>query len=684
MDTQMQLNSRSGSAGGMQRTGDIVTYPRLSLPNQMLRNDQDLTFSDKSEDWGFSEDDISLGLALADLDNDGDADFVINRFNREALVYRNETNAPRIAVQLSGEEPNNDGIGAKVTLKGASVDQQKEMSAGGSYVSGSQPMLFFAADRGNKHHILTVQWPDGSTSRIDSVRANRVYDIKQPSTLTSVKSPPKEKETGSVPTLFEDVSDQIGYVHHEDPYTDVNVQPLLPVLLSRQGPGIAWIDYDGDGDDDLFIASGKGGRMGTFENTGEGPFEPLEQDALNSTAPGDQTAILGWHTREGLHLITGSANFEQGDPRAPSALSYIIKRDNDPGVVQEIPGILSTTGPLAASDYDGDGDVDLFVGGRFKPGEYPRDASSRLFRNEKGRFVLDRLNSKKLDEIGLVSGAVFTDYDGDGDRDLLLSRAWDSLVLLENQGGHFVDVSSEAGLEKFKGWWNGVATGDFNNDGRPDIVAGNIGSNSVYQPAGEHPLKLYYSDFDMDGTLDIIDSYYNTALQAYVPRRKLYDFDSMPSVLGRINSHEQFARSSVAEMIGQDVSTIPSKEVNTVRHMLFINTGEGFEASPLPATAQFSAAFHAGIADFNSDGNEDMFLSQNNFAFPDNTPRLDAGRGLVLLGDGDGSFEVVKGQESGIRIYGQQRGAAVSDFNRDGRPDLAVTQNKGPAMLYRN
>ncbi|SHF48138.1 Repeat domain-containing protein [Fodinibius roseus] len=684
IDTQIQLNSRSGSPGSMQRRNDIITYPRLALPNQMLRNNRDLTFSDKSVDWGFSEDDISLGLALADLDNDGDADFVINRFNQAALVYRNETNAPRIAVQLSGEAPNTGGIGAKVTLTGASVDQQKEMSAGGSYVSGPQPMLFFAAESGDKLHGLTVQWPDGSTTHIDSVKANRVYDIEQSLSRANVKSPSKEKETESATSLFQEVSDEIGYIHHEDPYTDVNVQPLLPVLLSRQGPGIAWIDYEGDGDDDLFIASGKGGRTGIFENTGEGEFEPLVPDGPRSTAPGDQTTILGWHTRKGLHLITGSANFEQGDPRVPSALSYIVNGGNAPDMVQKIPGILSTTGPLAASDYDGDGDVDLFVGGRFKPGEYPRDASSRLFRNEKGRFVPDRVNSKKLDETGLVSGAVFTDYDGDGDQDLLLSRAWDSILLLENQNGLFVDISSEAGLQKFKGWWNGVATGDFNNDGRPDIVAGNIGSNSVYQPDEEYPLKLYYSDFDMDGTLDIIDSYYNTTLQAYVPRRKLYDFDSMPSVLGRINSHKQFARSSVGEITGQDVATIPSREINTVEQMLFINTKEGFEAAPLPVTAQFSAAFHTGIADFNSDGNEDLFLSQNNFAFPDNIPRLDAGRGLLLLGDGDGSFEVVRGRESGIMIYGQQRGAAVSDFNGDGRPDLAVTQNEGPVKLYRN
>lgn len=677
IDTQMKLNNENGR--DMHSTGDILTYPRLELQNKMLRNNKDLTFSDKSSSWGFTEEDISLGMALADFDNDGDADFVVNRFNREAVVYQNETNASRIAVQLSGETSNTAGIGAKVTVKGASVNQQKEMSAGGTYVSGSQAMLFFAADPEHANHTLRVDWPDGSISKINSVQANRIYDIEQSSAVLKTDH---TKEKPSVDPMFEDVSDRIEHLHHEDAYTDVNVQPLLPVLLSRQGPGIAWIDYDQDGDDDLFIASGKGDRMATFENEDNGQFSPVTLDTLSHIAEGDQTAIIGWQEQDEITLLTGSANFEQGDPRAPSALSYAIGKDST--AVQEIPGILSTTGPLAASDYDGDGNIDLFVGGGFKPGEYPRDASSRLFTNEKGRFAIDRRNSKKLNESGLVSGAAFTDYDGDGDQDLILSRSWDSLVLLENREGNFVDVSSESGLDKFKGWWNGVATGDFNNNGRPDIIATNIGSNSVYQPTDGHPLKLYYSDFDVDGTLDIIDSYYNSKMETYVPRRKLYDFDSMPSVLGRIESHKEYARSSVSDLVGEDAATIPSKEINTVKHMIFINTPEGFTAHPLPRKAQFSAAFHAGVADFNNDGKEDLFLSQNIFSFPDNIPRLDAGRGLLLLGEGDGSFEVVEGEKSGIKIYGQQRGASVSDFNNDGRADLAVTQNEGATKLYVN
>lgn len=682
LDIDTQLEMADQTKQNMKGKGDIIEYPRLELANKIFRNNKDLTFSDKSSSWGFTEEDISLGMAIADLDNDGDADIVFNRLNQKATVYQNTTNKARIAVKLNGASPNTHGIGAKVELKGASVTQQKEMAAGGSYVSGSQHRVFFAADEDNPSHTLIVKWRDGSISKIDSVHANRIYVVDQSSAVKEAKNV-KQAEDKEAEVLFREISDRINHFHHEDDYTDRNVQPLLPIKISQQGPGISWIDYNRDGDDDLFISSGKGGKLAVFENIGDAQFEPVNLDKLNQEARGDQTTILGWMEAGNTKLIVGSANFEQGNPKAPSAFYYSLNDDQE-NREERIPGILSTTGPLAASDYDGDQDIDLFIGGRFKPGEYPKDAASRLFKNENGNFVLDKTNSQKLSEIGLVTSAVFSDYDRDGDRDLIISRAWDSIVLLENEEGNFRNISSKVGLDAFKGWWNGVTTGDFNNDGLPDIVATNIGKNSIYQPKAEFPLKLYYGDFDVDGTLDIIDSYYNPELESYVPRRRLYEFDSMPSVLRSVQSHEEFASSSVDEIFRKNFTMVPSKEINTIEHMLFLNTGEGFEAHPLPNISQLSAAFYAGVADFDNDGNEDLFLSQNLFVFPPNIPRLDAGRGLLLRGDGTGRFQAIPAQESGIKIYGEQRGASVSDFNQDGRADLVVSQNEARTKLFLN
>ncbi|HYW33970.1 MAG TPA: FG-GAP-like repeat-containing protein, partial [Balneolaceae bacterium] len=351
-----------------------------------------------------------------------------------------------------------------------------------------------------------------------------------------------------------------------------------------------------------------------------------------------------------------------------------------------IPGIYSTTGPLAAADYDHNGNVDLFVGGRFIPTQYPENARSRLFKNKNGHFYLDKKNSNELKSIGLVTGAVFTDYNGDGWPDLLISTAWGSLKLFKNDHGHFVNVTKKVGLAKYKGWWNGVATGDFNNDGRPDIVATNWGQNSSYQPEAGHPLKMYYADFNNDRRMDMIESYYDPKMKAYVPRRQLNAYSSVSkSFFGDITSNKKFAHASIKKLLGPYFKQTHTKEINTMQSMVFINKGgDHFVAHPLPRAAQLSVAFDASVGDYNNDGNEDIFLSQNFFDMPSHIPRQDAGRGLWLEGDGHGHFTAVPGQKSGVKVYGEQRGAALGDFNRDGRVDLVVSQNGKRTKLYQN
>jgi hypothetical protein len=312
------------------------------------------------------------------------------------------------------------------------------------------------------------------------------------------------------------------------------------------------------------------------------------------------------------------------------------------------------------------------------------DADSRLFRNNQGRFEFDEQNSRLLSGVGLVTDALFADVTGNGHQDLLISTEWGSLKLFENRDDRFVEISKETGLDRYKGWWNGISIGDFSGNGLPDIIALNIGLNSAYQIRNEHSLRMYYDDFNWDRRLDILDSYYSEEIEGYVPRRKLHDFESVPTILSNVSSHEEFSGATIEEVFGQSFNNVPFKEINTLEHMIFVNTGDGFEPKPLPRETQFSAGFYAGVGDFNNDGNEDLFISQNFFAFPKNTPRLDAGRGLLLQGDGNANFETISGEISGIKVYGEQRGAALSDFNQDGRTDLVVSQNNGQTKLFEN
>lgn len=656
----------------------IERAPPLDLANKFLMNMGDLSFEDRSSEWGFRVEDVSHGLATADLDNDGDLDFVSNRLNNPAAVFENTTNAPRIMVRLNGEAPNVQGIGANVILQSGDILQEKQISAGGDYLSGSTPEAMFAANAEKADYSIEVVWPDGLKSRVEGVKANRIYEINK-SGAVEVK---KENDSaGSNTADFEDVSDRISHTHHEDPFNDSDLQPLLPAKLSQFGPGVSWIDIDSDGDDDLIVSSGKGGSPGAFENLGDGTFKPIEENPFNRSAPGDQTAIVGWNTKNGTHLVTGSANYEQGSPQVPSAFHYLAS-----DLKWEETGRLSnysTTGALAAADYDNDGDIDLFLGGRFVPAHYPRDATSLFYTNNAGSFELDRRNSEKLNQVGLVTGAVFTDYDSDGDQDLLLSREWDSIMLLENEDGVFSDVSEREGLSMYKGWWSGIATGDFNNDGKPDIVVANLGLNSKYQLEDEKPLRIYFDDFNGDRRVDIIEAYANRD-GAYVPAKRLYEYNSLPVIANRVDSYQQFSNSSLQDLFGNQLSQIPYKEINTLQHLLLINSEEGFKAQALPKEAQFSAGFHVGVADYNNDGNEDLFMSQNFFGVPRQVPRMDAGRGIWLQGNGQGNLKPVPGSKSGIKIYGEQRGAAFSDFNRDGKVDLSVSQNNAETKLYLN
>lgn len=673
----MMRNQRNMDEHFMEFTDKTHT---LDLPNRIFRNNGDLTFTEMGSEWGFSEKDISHGMAVADLNNNGVLDIVVNRMNQPAAVYRNNTRAPRIGVRLNGEVPNTRGIGATIELRGGPVIQHKQVSAGGEYVSGSDGRVMFAADEENPNHEILVKWPDGKESRIREVRANRIYEIDQ-----AGAQPPREEPQNnrSSDPIFEDVSDHLDHTHHEDPFQDFEFQPLLPARLSQLGPGVAWVDITGDEREDLLIGSGKGGQLGLFENHGDGHFERLSTSPMTRPAPGDQTSILGWKEDGFTRIAVGSSNYEQGRSGTASAYLYRIGPSGNVVETDSLPGIFSTTGPLALSDVSGNGYLDLFIGGGFKPGQYPEDADSRLFRNEGGTFVPDEEASRLFSGLGLVNGAVFSDLTGNGRQDLLVSTGWGPLRLFENAGGAFREVTSDIGLDNYHGWWQGVTTGDLTGNGRMDIVATNIGLNSTWQLNHEEPIRIYYDDLNGNGRMDIMEAYADGS-GGYVPRHRLYRFQSLQILLNHMDSHRDFSEADVAGILGERYSRIPYKQINTLEHMIFLNTENGFEAHPLPIEAQFTAGFHVEVADIDNNGNEDLFLSQNLFALPQQTPRLDAGRGLLLIGNGDGTFRPLSGTESGIKVYGEQRGAAFSDVNDNGKVDLVVTQNGARSRFFLN
>jgi hypothetical protein len=662
-------------------------YPALPLRNVAYRNRGNLTFEDASTAWRFgTEEDISHGIASADLDGDGDLDVVINRLNAPALVLRNDAVAPRVAVRLVGEAPNTRAVGARVTLTVPGLPvQMHEVTVGGLYLSHSDYGMSFAMGTAEEA-TLTIEWRDGRRSTVAQVKPNRGYEITPQAAVAAPRT------TAYDSTLFQDASAQLGgHVHTENVFDDWDRQFLLVNALSQLGPGITWYDLDRDGDEDLVVGTGKGGRVAVFRND-KGTLVP--QPATGPLASADYTSVLAMRDRGRTALIAGVATWEmrkEEDLRAqPAAVRLDVRTDVQGTALstsaqQAVGSHASSTGPLALGDVNGDGALDLFVGSRAVPMNYPVPATSGLFRNANGAFVLDTINMPLLREIGLVSSAMFADVNGDGHADLVLARDWNSIALLLNDGQGRLSLAPDTwGLASYTSEWNGIAAGDLDGDGRLDLVATSWGRNTSLSASADHPLSIAFGNFGAGGEVEMLlgqpDAARGVRPQASWARVRM----AVQGATKRVQSFARYAAATIDSVLGPANALARRMEVRTLDHTVFFNRGDHFDAVAMPFEAQWAPSFSPSVADFDGDGAEDVFLSQNFFPTSVGMPRHDEGRSLLLRGDGKGGLEPVEGQRSGLMVYGDQRGAAYADFNGDGRLDLVVSQNGAATMLYVN
>jgi enediyne biosynthesis protein E4 len=655
-------------------------FPMLATRNLAFRNLGGVRFEEVGSQWGFDSATISQGMCLADLDNDGDLDVIVNNLNETAGIYRNNTTAPRVAVRLKGLPPNTRGIGARISLHSTALPtQSQEMMAGGRYLSADDTMRVFAAGPATNRMHLEVIWRSGRRTLLDVIEPNRIYELDE-AAASHLSRTAKQQPA---PPLFEDVSHLLSHQHVDAPFDDLIRQPLLTKRLSRLGPGIAWFDLNRNGWEDLIIGTGKGGRLAGFLNNGRGGFTPAQTPPFTEAAGSDQTTILAWSPdTSGAQLLIGSANYEE----TTTTDSMVMALDwNQASLRNAIPAQEWSVGPMALADINGDGRLELFVGGRVRGGQYPESVSSLIYRHVNGRLEPDEPNRAVFQHTGLVSGAVFSDLNGDGFPDLILACEWGPVRVFANDRGTFREVTEEWGFDAYTGWWNGVATGDFDGDGLPDIIASNWGGNTAYERRRSDPQRLYYGDLDGDGTFDLVHAHFEPTPQQWVPNRMLDTLSSaMPFLNERFPSHQAYARASIEQVLGEYFERARFLEAHWLESTVFLNRNGKWDARPLPIEAQIAPAFAVCVADYDGDGHEDVFLSQNFFAVDLDTSRYDAGRGLLLRGDGHGGFTALRGDQSGILIYGEQRGAAWCDYDADGRVDLVVAQNSAQTRLFHN
>lgn len=662
----------------------VKTFPRFDTPNAAFHNRLGSAsdgerfvpvFDDVSADWGFGMGTISQGAAMADLDGDGDADLVMNDLQAGPGLWRNEATAARLRVQLRGGGNNRHGIGAHVTVRAEGLPEQfQEVRAGGRYLGGDEPALTFAVGSAAKATVR-VRWASGRISELAEVPVNALLEISEPST-----APVPAKVARLSEPVFVDVSERLNHLHAEEPFNDFERQPLLPHRLSQLGPGVTWTDLNGDGWDDLIVGSGRSGPLAVFQNDGRGGFRRLDEPPFNKPLARDATTIL---PAAGV-LLVGSANWEDGATNGGALRLYDPNRKVSGEIVL---GPQASTGPLALADVDGDGTLELFVGGRAVAGRWPEPASSLLLRNDGGRFVL----RQRFEALGLISGACFSDVDGDGDSDLLLAAEWGPLRLLRNDGGQLseamVRVSGDGlppgmtNLSALSGLWNSVVAGDFDDDGRLDFAAGNAGLNFRLRAGAHVPRRVWFGDLGGGEGQDVFETWSGGG-EEWSDRPLPPLAMSLPWLRERFRSHAAFAAATATEILGERLPALRSVAASWFASSVFLNRGDHYEVRALPAAAQLAPVFGLAVGDYDGDGAEDLFLAQNWSASEPFSGRNDAGRGLWLRGDGRGGFQA--DLNGGVAVYGDGRGAALADFDGDGRVDLAVGQNGAATKLFRN
>jgi enediyne biosynthesis protein E4 len=661
------------------------------LRHYAYRNQGNVTFANETASWGLDTPSFANGAAYADLDGDGALDLVVNNTNDTAFVYRNNARSLEPAnhylqVRLEGDGSNRFGIGSKVTVESGTQKLYQELEPTRGFQSSVDYVLTFGLGKVDTVRSVKVEWPDGRVSTQTGVAANRRVTLRQSESTkasSAPSTPPRQ--------IFADITDQtkFPFVHHENAYVDFDRERLMPKMLSTEGPLMAVADVNGDGLDDVFIGGARGQASAILIQQSDGAFVKSNEKLFTQDSVSEDIGAVFFDANgdghPDLYVATGGSEYSEEAPALADRLYLNDGKGNFRIAVGALPPLTLSNSRVAAADFDGDGAIDLFVGGRSVPGRYGIDPQSVLLKNDgRGHFtdVTDKA-APGLSHIGMVTDAVWKDVDGDGKPDLVVVGEWMPITIFHNVGNGRLVKQNVPGLEKSNGWWNRIIAGDFAGNGRVDFIIGNVGLNTRLQAKPNEPVTMYVKDFAHSGFVQQIISYYNNG-KPYLLALRDDLIRSLPYLNVRYVDYKQYAKQTVTEVFTQqELNEALVKNAYTFATTLARNNGDGsFIMMPLPAEAQIAPIYGILATDIDGDGKPDLLMAGNFDGVQPEIGKMSAGYGVYLRGDGKGHFTPVRALESGFLVPGQARDIQ-SVRTRKGRIYI-VSRNNDQPLVFRS
>ncbi|MCX6302336.1 MAG: VCBS repeat-containing protein [Bacteroidia bacterium] len=674
---------------------DRVLYEKMPLypnVNYLFKNNGDLTFSNMAYEWGFKDRSFSNGSTYADLDNDGDLDLIVNNINDNAFIFRNNSSSKSknhfLSVILKGQGLNTRGIGARVTLFYNGQEQVAEQFLTRGFLSSTSEVLHFGTGAVKLIDSIVVRWPDLSEQTIRNVEADKFITLEMISASKPVRT---NIDNGEKPKFFSRASiPGLEFRHREDSYVDFYRERLIPHSLTAEGPPLAVGDINGDGLEDLFAGGAKGQKSEIFIQQNDGNFKssdvPLfkelhytdDVDAAFFDADGDGDMDL--------YIVRGGNEVPVGNPLL---IDLLLINDGKGGFNKSEKGSLpfmSHNGScVRPGDFDGDGDIDLFVGSRSVPGAYGLSPDQYLLENDGTGHFKDVTESRMsaVRNAGMVTDACWMDYDQDGDLDLVVAGEWMKVSIYRNDEGHFIDVTSTAGLDETSGWWYCIHAADVDQDGDDDLIVGNLGLNSLLKASIKEPVEMYLNDFDNNGLLDQLICSYQNGISYPIA-----SLDELASQITGFNkkypNYSDFGGNTVKDIF--DKNTLEKsilKKAVLFESCIFLNNGDGtFKTSKLPIEAQFSPVRDLMVQDFNHDGINDLLFVGNNYLVRPSYGRYDASYGWFLAGEPNNSYKTIMPVKSGFTLKGDAR--RILSIEVLGEQYLVAAVNNGDLQVFKS